>query len=115
MYEDIDPRAIKYLLIVVGIAFAIVVYVVWRDRTVLRKSHEDLDKRVLKLRPGDMVARLNIPFNKYDHKTSDLDKERHIWACEHCPHPDKCKRMFNVEDLGPENFCPNYRELEQLK
>ena len=115
MYEDIDPQAIRYLLIAVGIVFAIVVYVVWRDRTVLSKSHEDLDKRVLKLRLGDMIARLNIPFEKYDRKTSDLDKERHIWACEHCPHPDKCERMLNGEDLNPGNFCPNYRELEKLK
>ena len=52
---------------------------------------------------------------KYDHKTSDLDKERHIWACEHCPHPDKCERMFNGENLDPLHFCPNYRELKKLK
>jgi len=115
MYNDISPQTLKILVIAIGIIFAIVVYIVWRDKIMLRKNHEDLDKRVQKLRLGDMINRLNIPFSKYDHKTSDLDKERHIWACEHCPHPDKCERMFNGENLDPKNFCPNYRELKKLK
>ena len=115
MYNDINPELVQILVIAIGIIFAIVVYVVWRDRKILRKEHEQLDQRVEKLRLGKMIDHLDIPFDKYDHKTSDLDKERHIWACEHCPHPDKCERMFNGEDLDPLHFCPNYRELKKLK
>jgi hypothetical protein len=115
MYNDISPQVVQILVIAIIIIFALVVYVVMRDRRILRKSHEDIDQRVLKLRLGNMIARLNIPFSKYDEHTSDLDKERHIWACEHCPHPDKCKRMFDGEDLDPIHFCPNYRELKKLK
>ena len=115
LYNDIGPQIVQILVIAVIIIFAIVVYVVVRDRSILRKSHEDIDHRVLKLRLGDMIARLKIPFSKYDQHTSDLDKERHIWACEHCPHPDKCKRMFEGEDLDPINFCPNIRELKKLQ
>ncbi len=115
MYSDINPQILMYLGIATAVIFVIVVFVVFRDINILGKKHESLDKRVQKLRLGDMIARLNIPFNKYDHKTSDMDKERHIWACEHCPHPDKCERMFNGEDLNPRDFCPNYRELKKLK
>jgi hypothetical protein len=115
LYNDISPQVLQILMIVLAILFVIVVYVVLRDRILLRKSHEDIDHRVQKLRLGKMIARLKIPFTKYDHHTTDLDKERHIWACEHCPHPDKCERMFDGEDLDPKYFCPNYRELKKLK
>ncbi|UCB55143.1 MAG: hypothetical protein JSW45_00960 [Thiotrichales bacterium] len=115
MYTDINPQLLQILGIIIAVIFVIVVIVVYRDARILRKSHEDIDHRVEKLRLGDMIARLNIPFSKYDHNTSDLDKERHIWACEHCPHPDKCERMFDGEDLDPAHFCPNYRDLKKIK
>ncbi len=115
LYNDISPQIMQIVMIAIVIIFAIVLYVVFRDRAILRKDHEDIDQRVQNLRLGKMIARLKIPFSKYDHHTSDLDKERHIWACEHCPHPDKCERMFKGEDLDPKYFCPNYRELEKLK
>lgn len=115
LYSDISPETVRTLVIAVGVGFAIVVYVVLRDRIILRKSHEDIDERVKRLRLGDMIARLGIRFSRYDHKTSDLDKERHIWACEHCPYPDKCERMFSGENLDPMHFCPNYRELKKIK
>ena len=115
LYNDISPQVVQILVIAIIILFVIVLYVVFRDKSILRKSHEDIDQRVQKLRLGGMIARLKIPFSKYDHHTSDLDKERHIWACEHCPHPDKCERMFDGEDLDPKYFCPNYRELKKLK
>ena len=115
LYNDISPETLRFLLIAIGVAFAIVVYVVWRDKAILRKSHDDIDHRVQRLRLADMIARIGIPFRRYDHKTSDMDKERHIWACEHCPEPEKCERMFDGEDLDPANFCPNYRELKKLK
>ncbi len=115
LYNDISPLLLIILGIAIVVIFLIVVYVVFRDINILEKSHEDLDHRVEKLRLGDMIARLNIPFKKYDHRTSDLDKERHIWACEHCPEPDECERMFEGEDLDPETFCPNYDELIEIK
>ena len=39
MYNDITPELVQILLIVIGIIFALVLYVVWRDRRVLRKEH----------------------------------------------------------------------------
>ena len=83
LYNDISPQIMQIVMIAIVIIFAIVLYVVFRDRAILRKDHEDIDQRV--------------------------------WACEHCPHPDKCERMFKGEDLDPKYFCPNYRELEKLK
>ena len=115
MYNDISPQTLIIIGIAAAFLFVIVVYVVFRDMSILEKSHEELDHRVEKLRLGDMINRLNIPFKKYDHKTSDLDKERHIWACEHCPHPVECERMFKGEQLDPKTFCPNYEELRRLK
>ena len=56
-----------------------------------------------------------VILKKYDHHTTDLEQELHIWHCEHCPHPDKCERMFAGEDIDPKTFCPNYDELIKLK
>ena len=65
MYNDINPELVQILVIAIGIIFAIVVYVVWRDRRVLRKEHEELDHRVEKLRLGKMIDRVGLdPFKE---------------------------------------------------
>ena len=115
LYSDISSQTLVILGIAIALIFAIVIIVVFHDMSILEKSHQDLDRRVLKLRLGDMLGRLNISLRKYDHKTSDLEKERHMWICEHCPHPDKCERMFQGENIDPRSFCPNYEELKKLK
>ena len=58
MYNDISPELVQILIVAIGIIFAIVVYVVWRDRRILRKEHEALDHRVEKLRLGKMIDHL---------------------------------------------------------
>jgi len=115
LYNDVSPQTLMILGIAIALIFVIVMIVVIRDMNILEKNHEDLDRRVMKLRLGDMLGRLNISLRKYDHKTSDLEKERHMWICEHCPHPDKCERMFQGENIDPRSFCPNYEELKKLK
>jgi hypothetical protein len=115
LYNDISPQTLMNLGIILAIVFVFVVFVVFRDVYILRKSHDALDNRIQKLRLGSMLHRLYIPLKKYDHKTSDLDKERHIWTCEHCPNLDECDCMFRGENIDPKTFCPNYEELEILK
>ena len=115
LYDDISPQA----LIIIGTALAVIfVFIVCRmycDIRVLRKGRKELDQRIQHLRLNDMIGRLKINREKYLLKTSDLDKERHIWACEHCPEPEECEDMFAGEDIDPETFCPNADELERLK
>ena len=115
MYNDISPQTLMMIGIAIALIFVFVMIVVIHDMHVLEQSHQDLDRRVMKLRLGDMLGRLNISLRKYDHKTSDLDKERHMWICEHCPHHEKCERMFKGQNIKPKSFCPNYEELEKLK
>ena len=115
MYNDISPQTLMMIGIAIALIFVFVMIVVIHDMHVLEQSHQDLDRRVMKLRLGDMLCRLNISLRKYDHKTSDLDKERHMWICEHCPHHDKCERMFQGQNIKPKSFCPNFEELEKLK
>ena len=115
LYNDISPQTIVILAIIVVILFAIVVYVIFRDTRKLEKAEEEHDQRVRQLRFGDMLDHLNIPLKKYDHKTSDLVQEMHIWRCEHCPDPESCEHFFAGEDIDPNMFCPNYEELKKIK
>ena len=115
MYNDISPQILVIIGIVVVILFAGMVLRRFCDVWFLRKSRKDLDNRIGRLRLTDQIGRLHINRNKYMTRTSDLDKERHIWACERCPEPDDCERMFEGEDLDPHEFCPNINELEDIK
>ena len=104
MYNDITPQILMIIGIVVGVLFVGMVLRLYCDVRFLRKSRKDLDNRIGRLRLNDMIGRLHINRNKYMNRTSDLDKERHIWACERCPEPDDCERMFEGEDLDPHEF-----------
>jgi hypothetical protein len=101
--------------IIIAIFFILMLFRIFRDIIILRKGRKDQETRVQKLLLSNMLGRLNIPVDKYFDKTSDLDKERHIWACQHCPKPEECERMFLGEKIDPKTFCPNYKELENLK
>ena len=107
LYNDISPETMKIVGIAVAAILVIVVFVVLRDIRILRKGREDVDRRMRRLRLSDMIDRCKIKREKYFRKTSDLDRERHIWACEHCPEPEVCEHMFEGEDIDPHTFCPN--------
>jgi len=115
LYNDISPQTLMILGIIMGIVLALIVLRICCDIRVLRKSRKDQVTRIQGLLMSNMLDRLNIPLKDYFRKTSDLDKERHIWSCEHCPEPEDCEHMFLGEDIEPETFCPNYDELEKLK
>ena len=90
MYNDISPQILLIIGIIVGILFAVMVLRICCDVRVLRKSRKELDQRIGRLRLNDMINRLKLNRRTYNHKTSDLDKERNIWACEHCREPEDC-------------------------
>jgi len=114
LYNDISPQTLMILGIIIGVVFALIALRICCDIRVLRKSRKDQLERVRRLLMSNMLDRLNIPLKDYFRKTSDLDKERHIWACEHCPEPDECGDMFLGKDTEPKTFCPNYDELKNL-
>ena len=112
---DYNSQSLTIWGITIAIAFAIMVVGVCRNIVFLHTRHRDQIARVRQLLLSNMLERLNISFNRYDRMTSDMDKERHIWACEHCPKPGECERMLLGEDIDPNTFCPNYLRLKQLK
>jgi len=114
-YNDISPQTLMILGSMLAVIFVIMLLRIFFNINLLRKSRKDQAARVQGLLLSNMIERLNIPRETYFRKTSDLDKERHIWACERCSKPGECEDMFLGEDIKPETFCPNYNELEKLK
>ena len=115
LYNDISSQT---LFIIGGILAVVLILIVCRlycDIRFLRKGREDQQARIGKLRLNDMIARLKINRNKYFARTTDMDRERHIWACEHCPEPGTCEHMLEGENLDPHDFCPNIDELERIQ
>ena len=80
LYNDISPQLLMAIGAVLGVLFVAMVLRLCCDVHVLRKGRKELDNRIKRLRLNDMIDRLNIRHEKYLQKTSDLDKERHIWA-----------------------------------
>jgi len=115
LYNDISPQTLMIMGVVVTILFLVVAFVLFRDTNILIESRRNQEQRIRRLRLGSMLGRLHISMNKYFRRSSDMDQERHIWICEHCPDPEKCERMFKGEDIDPKTFCPNINELEKIK
>jgi len=115
LYNDISPRTLMIIGIIIAVFFFLILFRILWDIMILRKGRKEQENRVQKLLLSNMIGRLNIPVDRYLDETSDLDKERHIWACQHCPKPEECERMFLGEKIDPNTFCPNYNELEKLK
>ena len=115
LYDDISPQTLKIIGTALAVIFALIVCRIYCDIRVLQKGRKEQAERIRGLLLSNMLDRLKISPKEYFRKTSDMDKERHIWACEHCPEPDECEHMFLGEDIDPGNFCPNYDELESLK
>jgi hypothetical protein len=115
LYNDISSQTLMIIGITLGLIFVAMFFRICCDIRLLRKGRKDQAERVRGLLLSNMLERLNIPLKDYFKKTSDMDKERHIWACEHCPEPDECEHMLLGENIDPETFCPNYGQLKSLK
>jgi hypothetical protein len=101
--------------ITIAVLFIVMVFGMWRNIIFLRACHKEMIARIRELRLSKMLGHLNIPLARYYHKTSDLDKERHIRKCKSCPDPEQCQSMLEGEDVEPYTFCPNYYELRKLE
>ena len=116
LYNDISPLALMIIGVVLAVIFILMMVRICCDVGFLCRKRKEQHNRIHRLLLSNMIDRLKIPHETYFRKTSDLDKERHIWACEHCPEPEECGDMFLGDDsIDPENFCPNYDELKKLK
>lgn len=114
LYNDISPRTLMIIGIIMAIVFVVMLIRILWNIIILRKGRSEQAQRVQGLLLSNMLDRLNIPLDKYFSKTSDLDKERHIWSCERCSDLEQCEDMFLGEDIKAETFCPNYSELESF-
>jgi len=63
---------------------------------------------------SNMLEHLSIPLNQYFRKTSDCDRERHILNCKRCSCLKECVHMLLGDDINPETFCPNCKDLNRL-
>ena len=63
---------------------------------------------------SNMLEHLSITLNQYFRKSSDLDRERHILNCKSCSCLKECVHMLLGEDIDPESFCPNCKDLKRL-
>jgi hypothetical protein len=115
LYNDISSQTLMILGIAIAVIFFLVVFRICCDISYLRKSRKDQEVRIRGLLMSNMLDRLGIPLKKYFRKTSDREKERHIWLCEHCSRSDECEHMLLGEDIDPETFCANIDELKNIK
>lgn len=116
LYNDISPQTLMIIGAVLAVIFVLMLLRICCDIGFLRKKRNEQTSRIHGLLLSNMIDRLNISRKTYFRKTSDLDKERHIWKCEHCPEPEECGHMFlGDESIDPQTFCPNYDELKSLR
>ena len=113
--NDINPIT----LIILGISLVVLIiftlFKISQNVRLLRSRRSNQIDRIKNLKLSRMLEYLNIPFSQYLHNTSELDKERHMWACKNCQHPKQCKRLLEGEALNIKNICPNYPRLKDLQ
>lgn len=113
--NEINP----YTLIFLGVGLIVlVVFTILKliqNIRLLRSRRIGQKDRVQNLALSRMLKHLNIPLNRYLKKTTDLEKERHMWACKSCQHPEDCKKILNGEKLNPEDICPNFPKFIHLQ
>ena len=114
LFNDDHSLSLTIWAITIVLLFFIMVIGMWRSFKFSRANRREMAGRIRSLFLGDMLERLNIPLSRYFRKTSDLDKERHTWACENCPNPEQCQCMLQGENIDPKIFCPNFEELKHL-
>lgn len=112
---DYNTQALIIWGITIALIFIVMVVGLYRNVKVLRERHKDQAARVNKLLLSDMLKRLNIGVKNYFAMTTDIDKERHIQACQNCAKPEECERMLLGEAINPHTFCPNASDLERLQ
>jgi len=115
LYDDISQQTVMVLGIIVLVLFVIVVFVVIRNSIILFRARKDQHSRIKGLLLSNMIQRLDIPFSKYTHSTTDLEKEKHIWSCQHCHDLGECESMFLGKKTNPQGFCPNFDELKKIR
>lgn len=112
----INPATLVILGIILLLMIIFTLYKLVSNISFLRSRHRDQIKRVKHLKLRRMLEHLNIPFKQYLKKTSELDKERHIWACQNCPNPKECNQLLDGEqvEMDIEEICPNNYRLKNL-
>ena len=80
----------------------------------LKISREEQMTTVQRMLLSNMLEHLSVSLNKYFRKTSGNDRERHISNCKRCSCLEECVHMLLGEDIDPETFCPNCKDLKRL-
>lgn len=111
-----NPATLVILGVILLLMIIFTLYKLVSNISFLKSRHRDQVKRVNHLKLRRMLDHLNIPFKQYLKKTSELDKERHIWACQSCAHPKECQQLLNGKkvDMEIEEICPNNHRLKDL-
>jgi hypothetical protein len=80
----------------------------------IKISHEEQVATIQGMLLSNMLDHLSITLNQYFRKSSDRDIERHILNCKRCSCLNECVNMLLGEDIDPESFCPNCKDLKRL-
>jgi len=80
----------------------------------LKISREEQVATVQGMLLSNMLEHLSVSLNEYFRKTSGSDRERHISNCKRCSCLEECVHMLLGEDIDPETFCPNCKDLKRL-
>ena len=80
----------------------------------IKISRKEQEATVQGMLLSNMLEHLGIPLHQYFRKTSDLDREQHIFNCKHCSCLTECVHMLLGEQIDPETFCPNCKDIKRL-
>lgn len=115
VFDSINPLTLIFLGISLVVLIIFTLLRVAQNLRLLKSRRSNQIKRVQKLTLSRMLEHLNIPLKYYVAQTSELDKERHMWACQNCPHPKECQRLLDGESLDVTEICPNHSRLKPLQ
>jgi len=100
-----DGITILFVIMIAGIIF---------NMKSQKISREEQVATVQGILLSNMLEHLSISLNQYFRKTSDRDRERHILNCKRCSCLKECVHSLLGEDIDPDTFCQNCKDLKQL-
>lgn len=85
------------------------------DMKPLKTSREEQMATVQGMLLSNMLEHLSVSLNEYFRKTPGSDRERHILNCKRCSCLEECVHMLLGDEIDPEAFCPNCKDLKKIK
>ena len=99
-----------------GIVAAVLIAQCVQNLRFILAYRRDVARRLGALRLPRMLGALGVGRHGYLARASNVQVERQLWRCEHCPSTAACDRALESGDLSRvEAFCPNFGELRSYR